>query len=160
MNQTKQILSKDLQKLFNNSMPISESIKSLEENPLNLDRDPEFVADYLKSQFVNDILNVLKNKNISKTNLAERMGKSKQYISRILNETANFTIDTIAQLCCALDIDINIHLGQFKHSIKRKINYNINITLNHVNISDSNFSNISMNKQCDNKNYPNLLLAG
>ena len=70
--------------------------------PQDFDADPAFAADYIKSQFVEEILQAMDAQNLSRTELAERLGKTKQYISRVLNETANFTIETMVEISHAL----------------------------------------------------------
>lgn len=75
------------------------------------DEDPEFVAGCLKAQLVEEILCAMDEQGVSKSQLAQRLGKSRQYVGRILNETANFTIDSIAQLLCALNCDIKLTIS-------------------------------------------------
>ena len=63
-----------------------------------------------------NITNILKaiehikiDKNISNNNIAERMGKSKQTISNLLNgRQPNMTLDTLLSLCHAVDCDLII----------------------------------------------------
>jgi DNA-binding phage protein len=74
------------------------------------DRDPRFVSGYLKALFVNDICRVMGDRSMSKKGLAETLGKSRQYVGRVLNETANFTIETMAEIACALGMRLSIRL--------------------------------------------------
>jgi transcriptional regulator with XRE-family HTH domain len=48
----------------------------------------------------------MKNKHINKSELSRQLNKSRQYISKILNENTNFTIKSIAEICIVLDIDL------------------------------------------------------
>ena len=88
---------------------------------LDLDNDPKFVADYTKGKFIEEILSILQEKKISQTELAKKIGRSRQYISRVLNEKANFTIETLAQFACALDCDLSVSMLQ-----KTENNYLLN----------------------------------
>lgn len=69
-----------------------------------LQRDPAFLADYLKGLFVEDVLRALEEDGLTQSDLAVRMGKSRQYISKILNQDrrVNFTLDTLAEFSTAL----------------------------------------------------------
>jgi transcriptional regulator with XRE-family HTH domain len=156
----------ELKKILDQTKPVSESIKNIEEIPINFNRDPEFVADYLKSKFINEILEILDKKNISKSDLAKLMGKSRQYISRILNETVNFTLDTLAQISCALDEDINIKLGSSEQIFKQKDTYKFNISKTILknpamdNENEDVFKKYFSTKNCTNKdkklNFSNI----
>jgi len=61
-----------------------------------LEKDPEFLQEYMVASIVEDILQVMDEEGISKSQLAKRLGKSRQYVGRVLNETANFTIKSVA----------------------------------------------------------------
>lgn len=78
----------------------------------NFDHDPDFTADVIKGSFVQDILSIMKQKNISQSVLAEKMGKSRQYVSRRLKEKGNFTIESLAAFSCALDCILKIEITQ------------------------------------------------
>jgi transcriptional regulator with XRE-family HTH domain len=82
-----------------------------------LERDPEFVADYLKGQLVEDILKAMEKQGITKSDLAKRLNKSRQYVTKVLNEKANFTIETIAEVACALGTGVSLRL----HSLSERM---------------------------------------
>lgn len=67
-----------------------------------LDRDPEFLASYWKSKFVEHVLEAMAEQKCSRKQLAKRLATSPQYVGRILNESANFTIETMVRLAVAL----------------------------------------------------------
>lgn len=77
----------------------------------DLDNDPKYVADYLKGHFVNDIYNAMHEQGINANQLAKKWGKSRQYLSKILNEDArvNFTIDSMVELMMQLDRRVELH---------------------------------------------------
>lgn len=93
---------------------VLKKIKELE--PIDWDNDPEFVANFAKGQVTEDILAVMEMEKINQSQLAERLGKSRQYVSRILNETANFTIDSLAEIAIALNRKIEVRMiGKTQH---------------------------------------------
>jgi len=104
-------VEEDVQKMLDNSMSTAEALEKLKTLSLpKWDEDPEFVADLAKGQITEDILAAMKKDNINKSQLAERLGKSRQYVSRVLNETANFTIDSLAEIACALNRKIEVRM--------------------------------------------------
>ncbi|MCC6142820.1 MAG: helix-turn-helix transcriptional regulator [Candidatus Hydrogenedentes bacterium] len=75
-----------------------------------LERDPAFVADCLKGQLVEHILQAMEAQHLSKSDLAKRLHTSRQYVTRVLNEKANFTVDSIAEIACALGMGVRLEL--------------------------------------------------
>jgi len=88
----------------------------------DLDFDPEFVADFLKSQFVEYIYNALEKQELSKASFAEKLNKSRQYVGKVLNETANFTIESMVAISCALGMNLKIEFSKpIEISLPQKI---------------------------------------
>ena len=56
-----------------------------------------------------EMLSLMEQQGINKTQLAAKLGKSKPYITKILSGTANFTLDSLIQLADALGTELNIH---------------------------------------------------
>lgn len=54
---------------------------------------------------------------LTQQGLANRMGCSQQYISRILKGTENLSIETIYKIECALDLEI-LKLGMSPHGLR------------------------------------------
>ena len=52
------------------------------------------------------VLTILRERGITKQSLAERMGVSAQYISKIVKGSENLTLETIAKLEKALNVDL------------------------------------------------------
>ncbi len=93
----------------------------------DFDKDPEFVFDCLKGFFVADIYFAMNKQGINKKELAEKLGKSKQYVGRVLNENANFTLKSLAEIACALDMNVEARLyPRDEHIVFEKINYTLN----------------------------------
>ena len=82
----------------------------------DLDKERSFLEDSLKARFVEDVCRVLKETGISQAELARRLGKSRQYVSRVLNENANFTLGSLVDIALALDctIELRIHRQETK----------------------------------------------
>jgi hypothetical protein len=89
-----------------------EDLDQLRSAAAELDVDPEFQADYLKSLFVEKMLEALEKRGENQTHLAQRWGKSRQYVSKIFREDkrVNFTIETMSalahQLGCRLELRV------------------------------------------------------
>jgi plasmid maintenance system antidote protein VapI len=77
-----------------------EKAKQLEAAALDLDNDPQFMASVLKSKFVNEVYVGMEECGLNKNMLAQKWGKTRQYLSRVLNEgkRVNFTIETMVEL--------------------------------------------------------------
>ena len=82
-----------------------------------LEADPLFLVEYMKATVTSDIFTVMEEESISKTELARRLGKSRQYVSRILNETANFTLDSVARIAAALKKDVVLRLVDYEDEV-------------------------------------------
>lgn len=82
-----------------------------------LEADPLFLVEYMKATITSDIFTVMEEESISKTELAQRLGKSRQYVSRILNETANFTLDSVARIAAALKKDVVLRLVDYEDEV-------------------------------------------
>ena len=57
-----------------------------------------------------EMIALMELQNINKSDLADRLGCSKPYVTKILSGTANFTLDTMIQMADALNSELNIHL--------------------------------------------------
>ena len=103
-------LSFDLDELTSELSTETEIITKDRDQDIDLEFDPEYVADYWKSQFVEDIYKAMENSGINKKKLAEILKKSRQYVGRVLNENANFTIETMSMFSCALKLHFEINI--------------------------------------------------
>lgn len=73
--------------------------------------DPEYIAEGIFLETVEQILAVMDYHNISKSELAERMGVSRAYISKLFNNSTNLTLETLAKIGLALGVPIGITVG-------------------------------------------------
>lgn len=74
--------------------------------------DPAFLADVSKGLVVEDILRAMEEAGLNRNTLAAKLGKTRQYIGKILDEErrANFTIDTLAELSTALGVKLHVRM--------------------------------------------------
>jgi hypothetical protein len=79
---------------------ITDSIAQYE---AEFERDPDYVAETLALQVIEQALELMKEKGISRSELASLMGVSRAYISKLFNAPPNMTLRSIAQLALALD---------------------------------------------------------
>ena len=94
-------LSEELAALLDGTPSVSElDLDRLGKAVQDLDNDPKWKAEFLKGRFVAEISAALEEQAISQTELANAWGKSRQYVSKLLNEDkrVNFTIETMCEL--------------------------------------------------------------
>lgn len=88
-----------------------ETLRKLDElDVAELDRDPQFVADLLKGMVTEDIVRAMEEEGLNRNQLARKLGKSRQYIGRVLNESANFTLERLAEFACGLGRRITVRM--------------------------------------------------
>jgi len=85
-----------------------------------LEEDPEFLAEYIKGSLVADIEEAMDQDEVNRTELARRLGSSKQYVSKVLNEEAlnNFTLDSIAKMAAVLKRDVVLRLKRYDEVVE------------------------------------------
>ena len=174
MSKEKTTMSKELTEWLESTPTYNEVLKDIDKlEPLDFENDPKFVADFMKGQITEDILLAMEEEGINKSQLAERMGKSRQYIGRILNETANFTFETVAEITCALNRKIEARIIDKKKYLLfssvyikqkeldeycNKVQTKINVTKKR-NVTNDNYKNTEPYQNI-NKNYSLDSLAG
>ena len=104
------VVPADILEMFEGVPETAEIVARMKANEVDLDADPEFVAGYLKAQFVEDIYKAMEKQNLNRNQLAKKLGKSRQYVGKILNEKANFTLETLAEIACALDMRVTARM--------------------------------------------------
>lgn len=57
-----------------------------------------------------DLLVILEDKGVSKSELARRLGKSRAYVTQVLSGSRNMTLGSLSDFCFALDIEPKIVL--------------------------------------------------
>lgn len=125
-----------------------------------LENDPEFLADVERAKFVNGILEAMQTTDTSKSQLAKRIGKTRQYITKVLDEDArvSFTLKTMVSLCHALGYCFETQISKrpttYAHvSIKRDNPVKTLPGFNAVAKLDSHAELLRLAKQRNNKIY-------
>jgi len=105
-------IPEDIQEMLRDVPEAHELIEWFREADVDMEKDPEFVGGYLKARFVEDLYQIMAARNLTKSDLAKLLGKSKQYVGRVLNERGNFTLESIAEFACALDMRVALWLHE------------------------------------------------
>lgn len=74
----------------------------VEEALRNLDSSPRYLAARLKFEVGSEVLAMLRAADKNPAWLAKRLGKSRQYVTRVLKGNTNFTLESLADLSAAL----------------------------------------------------------
>ncbi|MBI4330444.1 MAG: helix-turn-helix transcriptional regulator [Chloroflexi bacterium] len=76
----------------------------LERDIRELEKDPEFIAEDLAIQVIEEMLKILQDRGLSRAWLAKQMGVSRSSVSRMMNAAPNMTLLTISRIALALGI--------------------------------------------------------
>jgi transcriptional regulator with XRE-family HTH domain len=98
--------------LANTPKTTSATMERLRKAGERLESDPAFQADFMKSLYVENVMQAMAEKGVSQSDLARRWGKSRQYLHKLLNEDKriNFTIETMVELAMLLNRRLEMHL--------------------------------------------------
>src|SRR3954452_17305088 len=69
-------------------------------------------------EFTEDLDRLMKEKKVSRAELARRIGSSRAYITKLMSGGANFTLQTMVKLAMALDGAVHIHISD-KRAVTR-----------------------------------------
>ena len=81
----------------------------------------EFKLNTLELEITEGIIKEMEKKSITRTELAERLGVSKAYISKFLNYGSNVTIKKLIEIAHALDCDVDIPLKPKKIEVRKDL---------------------------------------
>jgi len=87
-----------------------ESIERLRGRFRKIENDPRFVSEMMKLDFADDLVELLEARGLKRTELAEKLGTNRGYITRILNTEYNLSIETMAKIAVALDARITLSM--------------------------------------------------
>jgi|WetSurMetagenome_2_1015567.scaffolds.fasta_scaffold102909_1 transcriptional regulator with XRE-family HTH domain len=87
-----------------------ESIEKYRERSRLLERDPLFIAELLKLEFADDLVRLLEARGLKRTELAEKLGTNRGYVTRVLNTEYNLSVETMAKIALALDARISLRM--------------------------------------------------
>ena len=89
--------------------------------------------------FYHQILTYMEENNITKAELAKRLGKSRAAISQMFNKTPNITLLKMIEIANAVGVEINIETNYFRE--KREANKKVKIEYVYA-APDINFENL------------------
>ncbi len=75
-----------------------------------LESDPEFVAEGIATEFIEEVLRVIHERGLSQSWLASKLGVSRAHVSRILKAPPNMTLLTMVRISQALEGRLNVSL--------------------------------------------------
>jgi transcriptional regulator with XRE-family HTH domain len=79
-----------------------------------------YAQEVLIAQATEEVWKAMEEANISKAELAKRMGVTKGHISQILNGSRNMTLRTLADICFALDYRPALRLEPQKNTVEQR----------------------------------------
>jgi len=71
------------------------------------EQDADYVLGGLKVEMSEKIYSAMETRGVSQAELARRLGKSRAYITKILQGNVNFTLETLSKISQALDCELN-----------------------------------------------------
>ena len=118
---------------MNEEKSLIEALEELDSLPtIDYENDPEFIAEFKKGMIVQEILTIMEEKKITKKELSMMIGKSRQYVSKILSEKTNFTVHTLVLISLALGCDLRVSMEDKKFKTKIYCGHEKNV----INFSD------------------------
>jgi len=75
------------------------------------ENDPEFIAEGLAADVIDETLGILNERALTQSWLAQQMGVSRAHISNLFNAPPNLTLLSIARLAVALDVKPKVFLN-------------------------------------------------
>jgi transcriptional regulator with XRE-family HTH domain len=74
------------------------------------DNDPDYWAEGLKLEFAEEVGRLMEEQNVSRAELARRLGTSPAYVTKILRWTANLTLISMSKIALALGSRVHLSL--------------------------------------------------
>lgn len=90
------------------------SIGKYRERVRSIENTPEFLLEEVKLAFAEELSRLLEEQGISRRQLAERLGTSRAYVTRILRTDYNLTAETMVKVARALDARVSLRLQPAK----------------------------------------------
>jgi plasmid maintenance system antidote protein VapI len=76
-----------------------------------VEQDPAYWVDRAILDFTDEVARTMGEHEVSRAELARRIGSSQAYVSKVLNSNANFTIGSMVKLGRALGSEVRFHLA-------------------------------------------------
>lgn len=74
----------------------------------DVEKSDAYLIEGAKVEIAERIHLTMKQKNISRAELARSLGKSRAYVTKVLQGDTNFTIDSLVKIASALDCDLEL----------------------------------------------------
>ncbi|HTW90577.1 MAG TPA: helix-turn-helix transcriptional regulator [bacterium] len=89
---------------------MSTSLERYREWSRQAEDDPRLLAEEMKLAFADGLVRLLEARGVKRTELAEKLGTNRGYVTRILNTEYNLSIETMAKIALALDARVTLNL--------------------------------------------------
>jgi len=86
------------------------SIEKYRERVRSIENTTEFLVEVLKLTFAEELCRLLEEKGMTHAQLAEKLGTSRAYVTRILRTDYNLTAETMVKVARALDARVELAL--------------------------------------------------
>ena len=90
-----------------------------EEEEMGFQQDPDFVAETYATRFIEQTLGIMRELPMSQKELAEKLGVSSAYVSKLFSAPPNLTLRSLAQLKIALNAQMT--LGIYRKDQENKL---------------------------------------
>jgi transcriptional regulator with XRE-family HTH domain len=81
-------------------------------------KSPDFWLEDIQLSFLDSLLEAMNTKNVSKKELAERLGKSQDYVSKTLNACSlNLSLKTMVNFSLALGLKLTLDLEDLESPV-------------------------------------------
>ncbi len=99
---------------------MKDPLKSLQARATAARSTQAYHAEGVSLRFTEDLLARMEAQGITRAALAERIGSTPAYVTKILRGDTNFTLDTMVKIARALDCELAIGLSPAKPKLERK----------------------------------------
>ncbi len=86
------------------------ALAAVTENMQDVTGDPDFLMEKLKVDFLHEVGVIMERESITSAELARRMGVSRARVTKVLNDTDNFQMGTMARISAALNCGMELRL--------------------------------------------------
>jgi transcriptional regulator with XRE-family HTH domain len=74
--------------------------------------DPAYQYEGLVLAITEQIVGLMEKQGLRRTDLADRLGTSKAYVTQLFDGPSNLTLRTLVKIACALDANIDVRITQ------------------------------------------------
>jgi transcriptional regulator with XRE-family HTH domain len=92
-------------------MSLEENLKRYRKFFTEVEASPDYWHEVAVMEFTMDLYRLMEEQQVSRAELARRMGTSRAYITRLLGGDANFTLMTMVKVAMALDGALHVHIA-------------------------------------------------